>query len=395
LRPFASRTDESPASPELADRAAGLATAYVHIPFCARVCPYCDFAVVEGRDDLADRYLAALESEIARAEDWRALDAVFVGGGTPSRFGAGRLARVLAALERRFGITGGAEVTLEANPEDWTSDLAAALAGAGYNRVSFGAQSFDPAILTSLGRRHTPDRIEAAVALARHAGFDSVSLDLIFGTPGETRDDWRASVERGIDLDPDHVSCYALTVERGTPLGRSVAAGAPAPDPDHQADEYELADGLLVGAGFERYEVSNWARPGHACLYNLAVWAQGEYEAFGNGAHGFRHGHRFRNVRRLDAYLARIEAHDSPRAGSDPLSGWEQEVDRLFVGLRRAAGVAPGPGTEAFLAAESGRRLRELGLVEVAGDRLRVVNPLLTDEVERAVLDLPPPTGGA
>lgn len=395
MRPFASRTDESPASPGLADRAGTLACAYVHIPFCARVCPYCDFAVVEGRDDLVDRYLAALEAEIGRADEWRPLDAIFVGGGTPSRFGADRLARVMQALERRYGLADGAEVTLEANPEDWTPELAAALVQAGYNRVSFGAQSFDPSILVSLGRRHTPGRIEAAAATARQAGFGSVSLDLIFGTPGESLENWRESIERGIALEPDHVSCYALTVERGTPLGRSVAAGAPAPDPDHQADEYELADRLLTEAGFIRYEVSNWARPGHACLYNLAVWAQGEYEAFGNGAHGYRHGARFRNVRRLDAYLDRIEAHDSPRAGSDPLGGWDREIDRLFVGLRRVAGVAPGPGTEAFLAAGSGRRLLELGLVELVDGRLRVTNPLLTDEVERTVLDLRPPADDA
>lgn len=393
MRPFASRTDESPASPGLADRAGTLASAYVHIPFCARVCPYCDFAVVEGRDELADRYLAALEAEIDRAEGWRPLGAVFVGGGTPSRFGAGRLARVGKALERRFGLADGAEVTLEANPEDWTPELAAALVEAGYNRVSFGAQSFDRSILTWLGRRHTPGRIEAAVSAARKEGFGSVSLDLIFGAPGETLGGWQASIERSVALEPDHVSCYALTVERGTPLGRSVAAGAPAPDPDHQADEYELADHLLTEAGFVRYEVSNWARPGHACLYNLAVWAQGEYEAFGNGAHGYRHGARFRNVRRLDAYLERIEAHHPPRAGSDPLAGWDREIDRLFVGLRRVAGVALGPGTEAFLAAGSGRRLLELGLVEVVEGRLRVADPLLTDEVERTVLDLAPPPG--
>lgn len=395
MRPYASKTDESPASPSLADRAGSLATAYVHIPFCARICPYCDFAVVEGRDDLADRYLAALESEIAGAKGWRPLDAVFVGGGTPSRFGAGRLGGVIEALEERFGLAAGAEVTLEANPEDWTPELAAALVQAGYNRVSFGAQSFDSVLLASLGRRHSPGRIEEAVATARAEGFTSVSLDLIFGTPGETLPGWRRTVDRAVELGPDHVSCYALTVERGTPLGRSVAAGAPAPDPDHQADEYELADRLLTGAGFERYEVSNWARPGHACLYNLAVWAQGEYEAFGNGAHGYRHGERFRNVRRLDAYLARIEAHDSPRAGSEPLTGWDREIDRLFVGLRRVAGVAPGPGTEALLEAEAGRRLRTLGLIGVAGGRLRVVNPLLTDEVERVVLDLEPPVEGA
>lgn len=377
-----------PDSPVLADRASGWASAYVHIPFCARVCPYCDFAVVEGRDDLADRYSAALEAEIAAAPDWRRLDAVFVGGGTPSRFGSRRLAAVLEALEGRFAIAPDAEVTLEANPEDWTDELAAALVGVGYNRVSFGGQSFDDDVLEFLGRRHTPERIERAVRTARETGFSSVNIDLIFGTPGETPQAWRQTVERTLSLGVDHVSCYALTVERGTPLGRSVAAGAPAPDPDLQADQYEAAHELLSQAGLVRYEVSNWARPGHPCRYNLAVWAQGEYEAFGNGAHGYRSGRRVRNHRRLDAYLDRVEEGRLPRAGEDLIQGWEAEIDRLFVGLRRVAGVADGPGMRALLDSEEGKRLHAAGVLEIDAGRLRVVNPLLTDEVERALLGL-------
>lgn len=386
-----SKTDR-PDSPALADRAREWATAYVHIPFCARVCPYCDFAVVEGRDHLADRYLVALESEIAAAETWRPLGAVFVGGGTPSRFGADRLRRVSRGLADRFGVDADAEVTLEANPEDWTSDLAGVLRAAGYNRVSFGGQSFDASVLSYLGRRHTASQLAEAVRTAQDLGFDSVSVDLIFGAPGETIDGWERTVEEAIALSPDHVSCYALTVERGTPLGRSVASGAPAPDPDLQADQYELADRLLTAAGFVRYEVSNWARPGHPCRYNLSVWAQGEFGAFGNGAHGFRGGERFRNVRRLDAYLERVEAGVSPRVGSEPIRGWEAELDRLFVGLRRTAGVADGPGVGALLGARDGRRLVEAGILEFSAGRLRVRNPLLTDEVERALLTLPPPS---
>lgn len=385
-----SRTDARPApdSPVLADAARDWACAYVHVPFCARVCPYCDFAVVEGRDHLADRYLAALRAEIGSAPEWRPLDAVYVGGGTPSRFGAGRLRTLLEALDDRFGFAPGAELSLEANPEDWTVELAATLAEVGYNRVSFGAQSFDSDVLCYLGRRHTPDRIEEAVAEARSEGFPSINLDLIFGTPGESLAGWQATVEHALTLPLDHVSCYALTVERGTPLSRAVAGGAPAPDPDRQANQYETACDLLSRAGFGRYEVSNWARPGHSCRYNLAVWAQGEYEAFGNGAHGHRFARRFRNHRRLDAYLDRMERGESPRAGSDRLSGWEAEIDRLFVGLRRTAGVPDGPGVAALLGSPDGSRLRDAGVVELRQGRLRVLNPLLTDEVERAVLGL-------
>ncbi len=377
-----------PDSVEVAEAAARLRSAYVHVPFCARVCPYCDFAVVEGRDDLADRYLAALVAEIGRAEAWKPLDAVFVGGGTPSRFGAHRLSEVLMALRDRFGLVPGAEVTLEANPEDWNEHLASALVRAGFTRVSFGAQSFDPTVLECLGRRHGPADISRAIVSARRVRFGSVSLDLIFGTPGEDLKGWVRTVEQTLGLDPDHVSCYALTVERGTPLSRRVLAGAPAPDPDLQADQYELASSLLEKAGYVRYEVSNWARPGHVCRYNLSVWGQGEYEAFGNGAHGFRDGARFRNVRRLDAYLKRVEAGASPRAGRDQLTGSEVEVDRVFVGLRRAAGVPDGPGVRALLSSENGRRLTAAGVIEHTFGRLRVVDPLLTDEVERAVLGL-------
>lgn len=380
----------APDSTEVAEAARHLAAAYVHVPFCAKVCPYCDFAVVEGRDDMADRYLAAVASEVTATADWRTLDTVFVGGGTPSRFGATRLSRLVEVLGEKFGLADYAEVTLEANPEDWTGELAEHLVEAGYTRVSFGAQSFDQRILGDLGRRHTSESIADAVGLARRAGFTSISLDLIFGTPGESLQGWRTTLERALDLEIDHISCYALTVERGTPLGRAVATGAPGPDPDLQADQYELADALLAGAGFVRYEVSNWARPGHPSRYNLAVWAQGEFEAFGNGAHGFRRGERYRNLRRLDAYLDRIESGRSPRAGADPVDGPEAERDRLFVGLRRVAGVADGPGVRALLQSRDGRRLVAAGVIEFSNGRLRVRNPLLTDEVSRAVLDLSP-----
>ncbi|HJR92633.1 MAG TPA: radical SAM family heme chaperone HemW [Acidimicrobiia bacterium] len=382
---------EAPDSVGRADAAHDFASAYVHVPFCARVCPYCDFAVVAGRDDLADRYLSALEREIASAPPWRPLDAVFVGGGTPSRFGAVRLALIVAALRERFGLAPDAEVTLEANPEDWTPRLAGELVAAGYTRVSFGAQSFDDRVLVSLGRRHQPEAIGSAVTVARAAGFGSVSIDLIFGTPGEALQTWELTLEQAVALGTDHVSCYALTVERGTPLGRAVAGGAPAPDPDLQADEWEAADRVLTAAGFVRYEVSNWARPGHECRYNLAVWAQGEYAAFGNGAHGFLNGERFANIRRLDAYLDRVEAGASPRASSERLAGWDAETDRLFVGLRRVAGVAHGPGVEALLASPDGARLLDADVISHDGERLRVTRPLLTDEVERAVLGLRSP----
>ena len=374
-----------------ADHFAEAAAAYVHIPFCSAVCPYCDFAVVAGRDDLATRYIDAVCNEIATSEPWRALDAVYFGGGTPSHLDHSLLSRAIDALVTRYGIARDAEVSLEANPEDFSSDQASRIREIGFNRVSFGAQSFDDSVLLSLGRRHLPEQIETSVQAAREAGFDNVSIDLIYGTPGETDGSWAQSLQRTVEIDPDHISCYALTVEPGTPLGRSVRDGAPAPDPDVQADRYELAERILASVGFHRYEVSNWSKLERECRYNLTVWAQGEYEAFGNGAHGFRKGRRYRNHRRLDAYIDRVESGRSPEAGHDVIAGWDAEIDRLFVGLRRSVGVARGTGTEALLVSEEGRSLLGAGVITELDDRLVVSRPLMTDAVHRSVLALNAP----
>lgn len=377
--------------PAEADAFANAAAAYVHIPFCSAVCPYCDFAVVAGQDHMAERYVGAVCAEIEQADSWRPLEAVYFGGGTPSHIDPRLLARIAAILAAKHGMAPGAELSLEANPEDFTAERGEALKATGFNRVSFGAQSFDSTVLTSLGRRHHGDDIEAAVAAARDAGFDNVSMDLIYGTPGESGAAWAETLGRCISLMPDHVSCYALTVEAGTPLARSVKAGAASPDPDVQADRYEIASRMLTASGYHRYEVSNWAQPGKECRYNLVVWAQGEYEAYGNGAHGFRRGSRFRNHRRVDAYIDRIESGMSPMAGKDPIEGWNAELDRLFVGLRRLVGVSTGAGTEALLTSDHGRALVEAGVISVQSNRLVVKRPLLTDAVHRSVLALDRP----
>jgi oxygen-independent coproporphyrinogen-3 oxidase len=368
-------------------------SAYVHIPFCSSVCPYCDFAVVAGADDMAERYVAAVITEIERVDPWLPLASVYFGGGTPSHVDPKLLGRILDTLERRHGLEPGAEVSLEANPEDFGEEQARVLLSLGFNRVSFGAQSFDDAVLTRLGRRHRNSDIIRSVESARGAGFSSVSLDLIFGTPVESDDSWDETLRRALGVEPDHVSCYALTVEPGTPLNREVIAGASAPDPDTQADRYERADLALTTAGLERYEVSNWSKPGHECRYNLTVWAQGEYEAYGNGAHRFRRGVRSHNIRRLDAYMERIERGVTATAGEDPVFGWDGELDRLFVGLRRSAGVAGGPGVDALLGTAGGDLLMREKVIELRGGRLVVSRPLLTDAVHRQVLDLDPPAG--
>lgn len=371
----------------------GSPSAYVHIPFCSAICPYCDFAVVAGRDELAERYVSAVTTEIGMSEPWAPLGAVYFGGGTPSHVEPLMLGRLLEALENRHGIAGSAEISLEANPEDFSTDLARELRSVGFNRVSFGAQSFDPGVLAGLGRRHVADDIRRSAAAARNAGFENFSLDLIYGAPGESNESWEESLEHGLATEPDHVSCYALTVEPGTPLHRMVRAGAPAPDPDTQADRYELADQVLGASGLGRYEVSNWARPGMACRYNLTVWAQGEYEAYGNGSHRFRDGVRSHNVRRVEAYIDRVESGNRPTAGEERLEGWDSELDRLFVGLRRSQGVSLGPGTAALLQSREGEMLLRERVIEVWDERLVIIRPLLTDEVLRAVVGLVDPAG--
>lgn len=378
-------------TPAEADSFDSSAAAYVHIPFCSAVCPYCDFAVVAGQDHLAESYVAAVCAEIAAAEPWRPLDAVYFGGGTPSHVEPELLARVLDALRSTHGLAAGAEVTLEANPEDFSLERATKLRESGFNRVSFGAQSFEETVLAGLGRRHHGADIVASVGAARKAGFDNLSLDLIYGSPAETDESWSRSLGQAKDLKPEHVSCYALTVEPGTPLGRSVRGGAEAPDPDIQADRHEAADVALGAAGLNRYEVSNWSRAGRECRYNLTVWAQGEYEAYGNGAHGYRNGRRYRNLRRVDAYVSRIEEGSSAMAGQDPIEGWDAELDRLFVGLRRRVGVSPGPGTDELLNSEEGRMLTAAGVITNEYGRVTVSKPLLTDAVHRSVLGLSAP----
>lgn len=383
---------ESPDSPALADGAAALRSAYVHIPFCGRRCPYCDFAVVTpaegGGDAAADRYVAALLDEIDMEETWGPLDAVNFGGGTPTRLTPAALQSILTALDRRFEISPSAEISVEANPEDWSDAYATGLVAAGFNRVSFGAQSFDAGVLSALGRTHSVDQVITAVASSRSNGFASVNLDLIFGTPGESVESWRRTVERALELEPDHLSAYGLTVELGTALSRSVRAGGAAPDPDDQAGKYEFLEGIAPTAGFVRYEISNYAGRGHHCRYNLSTWASGEYLGFGLGAHDHRDGVRSRNLRRLDAYLAAVERGDRPRAGSECLTGFRADTERLMLGLRRVAGVVPGTSGSRLLASSEGERLLEAGVLGSAGGRIRVLRPLLTDEVNRAVLSL-------
>jgi putative oxygen-independent coproporphyrinogen III oxidase len=380
-----------PDSPELADIAADWKSAYVHVPFCLRRCPYCDFAIIDessGASLSHAAYVDALLAEIAMETSFGPLDAINLGGGTPSRFTPDQLRRITDGLRDQFGLSDNAEVSLEINPEDWSSDFGSGLVDAGFSRVSIGAQSFDPAVLQALGRQHTPEMIRVAAQGAMEAGISSVGIDLIFGHPTESADSWERTIAKAMDLDIDHISTYSLTIEPGTELSRAVSQGAPAPDDDVQADRYQRFEQVAGSYGFVRYEISNHARVGHACRYNLATWAHGEYVAFGIGAHDHRWGTRARNHRRPDRYIEAIEGGKRPRVDVEHLTDAEQERDRLMVGLRLAAGTPLTATARSFADSRDGARFIDAGIVQVDSDRMRVTDPMMSDAVIRDALSV-------
>lgn len=342
---------------------------YLHVPFCRHRCDYCAFATWTDRTALADRYLAAcrtqIEREVAGAPP---VTSVFVGGGTPTLVDAGALCAVLAAVP----LAPGAEVTVECNPDDLDEAKARTYAAGGVTRLSIGVQSLVPSVLAALGREHEPANVARAVAAARAAGLD-VNVDLVYGAAGETLEQWAATVDGAIALEPDHVSAYALTVEPGTPLAADPARH---PDDDTQADEYQLATDRLGAAGYEWYEISNWARPGHECRHNLLYWTGGEYLAIGCAAHGHRAGRRFWNLRTPERYVAAIEAGRSPEAAGEELDADGRRVEGLQLAIRTRDGVpAAEVPDEVVVELE--------GLVERAGDRVVLTREgrLLANEV--------------
>ena len=313
---------------------------YVHIPYCISRCPYCDFNTYVGIEDTAPEYVDALLRE---ARSWavragtREAGSIFVGGGTPSLLDPSLMRKLLDGLRATFLVNRDAEITIEANPETVDVERLRGFRGAGVNRISFGAQSFRPDVLATLGRAHTAERTEAAVREARAAGFDNLNLDLIYGTPGESFEDWRASLERAIALGPEHLSAYALTIEEGTAFGADVASGRmPAPDDDDMAAKYELALDLLAEAGYEHYEISNWAKPGRACRHNLVYWTQGEYAGLGAGAHGHLDAARVWNEKVPRTY---IERAPYAQAGEERLAEAARHDEWLQLRLRLIAGL--------------------------------------------------------
>lgn len=380
-----------PDDPALADLASQWKSAYVHVPFCRRRCPYCDFAIVDESTSNGvshAEYVDALVAEIAMEADFGPLDAINFGGGTPSRLSPEQLGRVVDALDRQFGFNERFELSLEVNPEDWSEELGIGLVDAGFSRVSIGAQSFDPDVLSALGRVHTPEMIESAVHGARACGLVSVGIDLIFGHPVESDDSWDRTVSLAMRTGVDHISTYSLTVEPGTELSRTIALGADAPDDDVQAGRYERFEEVAGRHEFVRYEISNHALPGHACRYNLSTWAHGEYVAFGMGAHDHRWGVRSRNHPRPDRYIDAVHAGNRPRLSTEYLTDAAQEKDRLMVGLRLAAGTPSTATAQRFASSKEGMRLIQAGVLESKSGRLRVVVPMMADAVIREALSV-------
>ncbi|WP_114851015.1 radical SAM family heme chaperone HemW [Curtobacterium sp. AG1037] len=381
---------------------------YVHVPFCRVRCGYCDFntyTASELRGVRRDDYAGHAVQEIAWAAEVldrsgvprRPVSTVFFGGGTPTMLPASDLAMILRAIDDTWGILPGAEVTTEANPDSVDADAIGTLQRAGFTRMSYGMQSAVPHVLATLDRTHDPERVPVVVDLAKQHGLD-VSLDLIYSTPGESLDDWRASLDAALACRPDHVSAYSLIVEDGTAMGRAVSRGElPAPDDDVAADMYELADRVLGDAGYAWYEVSNWASADadggpaqHASRHNLSYWKGHDWWGIGPGAHSAVAGTRWWNVKHPAAYANRVLAGESPAAGRETLDDETRYVERVLLAAR-----VRGELTTAELRSSARERVAGLiarGLVDgpaaVQGRlELTLQGRLLADAVVRELLE--------
>jgi oxygen-independent coproporphyrinogen-3 oxidase len=337
----------SPHSPTSLSRTSGAEAAprhlYVHVPFCARRCSYCDFSIAVRREVPVDEYLHALDAELSlRFPDAKhnEVDTIYFGGGTPSRLGGDGLARALGIITQRFTPTRVAELTVEANPDDMDPAALRAWHAAGVNRLSIGSQSFDDRALAWMHRVHDSAAIDRSVADARQAGFANLSLDLIFALPDALARDFERDVERALALEPDHVSLYGLTVEPATPLGRWVAAGREVEQPEEGYErDYLLAHRRLTSAGFEHYEVSNYARPGRRAVHNSAYWAAVPYVGLGPAAHEFNGEVRRWNARAYTDWLRRVADGRDPVEGSETLTAENRVAEEVYLGLRSDGGL--------------------------------------------------------
>lgn len=365
---------------------------YLHIPFCTHRCAYCDFNTYAGQKQLIPAYVEALCAEVewvgGTAPRDLSLDTLYFGGGTPSLMTPRQFASILGAIRRSFQVAEDAEITTEANPGTVSAEDLGAFRAVGINRISLGVQSSNGEELRMLERTHSYGDVLQAVSGARRAGFDNLSLDLIYGLPEQTLETWQTTVRRTIGLGPEHISAYALTLERGTPFGRWMSRGLMAsPNPDEAADMYEWLSEELESAGYAQYEISNWSREGRACRHNLQYWRGLPYLGLGAGAHGYANGYRYSNVLRIQTYLDRMNEPRGKSSASDaeafPLSPAVVEQHRqsidddmaeyMIMGLRLThEGVTAQHFDDRFgvtLGERFGREIAELrhaGLLELA-----------------------------
>ncbi|HMS02348.1 MAG TPA: radical SAM family heme chaperone HemW [Gemmatimonadaceae bacterium] len=324
---------------------------YVHVPFCARRCSYCDFSIAVRRDVPSRAFADAIGRELAiRGEAPRAVETLYLGGGTPSQLGGEGVARLLDTLRATCAPTPGAEITLEANPEDVTAEHARAWVAAGINRVSLGVQSFDDAVLRWMHRVHDAAAVPRAVDTLRDAGIADLSVDLIFAVPADLTRDWDRDLAQALALDPTHVSLYGLTIEPGTPLGRWTARGEAreAPEEAYEA-QFLAAHRTLTAAGFDHYEVSNYGRPGHHARHNSAYWQGVPYLGLGPSAHGFDGTRRRWNVAAYAAWDAAVRAGTDPFGGDEPLDADARLAEAVYLGLRTRDGLRTEPDDASLL----------------------------------------------
>ena len=321
---------------------------YIHIPFCARRCGYCDFntytiAELGGDESIEKRYVDALVKEIALARSIvgdQQVTTIFFGGGTPTLLPSSEIARILDAVQLQFRLSDDVEITTEANPDSVTAGSLRELRAAGINRISFGVQSTTPHVLQTLDRTHNPAQVPIVVHAARDAGFTHISVDLIYGTPGETIVEWEESVRSLLTLPIDHISAYSLIVEEGTKLGAQVRRGVLAmPDEDLNADKYVVADDLFTAAGFSWYEVSNWAKPGGTCKHNEMYWKNNDWWGLGAGAHSHIDGVRWWNKKLPAAYIKELQDGSSPALAREILTDEERSFEELMLGIRTREGL--------------------------------------------------------
>ena len=349
---------------------------YVHIPFCPQHCPYCAFAVVTGHRHLYERYVDAVCRELQMWAPARhgPFHTVYVGGGTPSMLTPAQLARILDTAASEAGIAAGAEVTLEANPTTIEAAKFADLRRAGFNRLSLGAQSFSDADLNMLGRFHDAAACDDAYRQARRAGFDNISIDLMFSVPGAPRAHWTQTIERVLELAPEHISTYSLTIEEGTRFARRHEAGDFVPVSEAE-DEwcYAWTMSRLEAAGYEQYEVSNFARPGYRSRHNWGYWTGAPYIGVGMSAHAYIDGRRQWNVSGIEPYIAAVEANRPPRAGEEVLAGWDKREEELWLRLRTCDGALLQDWERQALArSERFDAMRREGWLQLDGQRLRL-----------------------